>query len=312
MKKEISNYFNKLFFKKWIIGICKHNIEDIIRNKLFNPDITWLRSDSFDKFCADPFFLTSANGSLKILIEEFRIDDNYGNISLMTLDQDFKLVNQKIIHDTNSHQSYPLVFNDNNKTYIFSETAQRGKLSCYEYDHKSESINFVQDIIDLPLRDSTVLKYNDMYWIFGTLTENGMDYLLHVFYSDNLFGPYKSHQMNPVKNGLDGTRSAGSFINVDGIIYRPSQNCQKSYGESIAINKIKVLSVTDFIEEHYMTIKVDINKRSNHGIHSIHTINASGNIIVMDGLQWIFSPKNQLKTFFRNRKTDSHKKFHCF
>lgn len=295
MKYNVSKYIDKLFFKKWTIGICRGKIEDIIRNKIFDPDINWLRLKSFDKFYADPFFLATNDGNIKILLEEYSFKENYGKISLMTLDQDYKLKTKKLLLDTKSHLSYPFIFNENNKTFIFPETAQNNKLSCYEYDPKNETMRFLKDIIDLPLRDSTIIKYNNKYWIFGTMSDNGLDYELHVYYSDNLLGTYNPHPANPIKNGLDGTRSAGNFITIDGIIYRPTQNCQNSYGESITINRITEISETNISEEPYMTIQLNPENKNNRRISTIHTINIFKNTIVVDGQISIFSPLQQVK-----------------
>lgn len=295
MKYNVSKYIDKLFFKKWTIGICRGKIEDIIRDKIFDPDINWLRLKSFDRFYADPFLLETNDGSIKILLEDYPFKENYGKISLMTLDKDYKIKNKKLLLDTKSHLSYPFIFNENNKTYIFPETAQNNKLSCYEYDPKNETMSFLKDIIDLPLRDSTIIKYNNKYWIFGTMSDNGLDYELHVYYSDNLLGTYHPHPANPIKNGLDGTRSAGNFITIDGIIYRPTQNCQNSYGESITINKITEISQTNISEEPYMTIRLNPENKNNRRINTIHTINIFKNTIVVDGQISIFSPLQQVK-----------------
>ena len=117
------------------------------------------------------------------------------------------------------------------------------------------------------------------------------------FFSDNLLGPYTPHPENPVKSGLNGTRSAGNFIVVDGIVYRPTQNCKKEYGESIEINKITGLNEINFMEVPYLTICINRNNRHNCGIHTIHTINVMNNIIAVDGEQWTFSPIHQFKKF---------------
>jgi len=301
MENILITYFNKLFFKKWIIGVCNDSIADIIRKKSFDPNIKWLRTNSPDKFCADPFFIASKNGCINILYEEFPYSDNYGKISLLTLDESFNPKSNKLLLDTKSHLSYPFVYTENNKTYIFPESAQNGKLSCFEYDPESESLKFLKDILDLPLRDSTILKHENKYWIIGTISENVTDYKLHIYVSDNLLGPYTPHPKNPVKNGLDGTRSAGNFIEIDEIIYRPTQNCQNNYGESITINKITELNFENFSEEPFMTISIDRKNKNNRYVRSIHTINVLGNNIAVDGEQWIFSPKEQLKSFLKNR-----------
>lgn len=300
MNRYFSKYIDKLFFKKWVIGICQDNIKDIIRNKSFNVDINWLlKKNSFDQFHADPFLVSSNDDHFKILFEEYTFDEDYGKISLMTLDKSYRQINRKILLDTKSHLSYPFFFTENNKTYIFPESAQSGKLTCYQYDPVQESLRFVQDILDFPLRDSTILKHDDKYWIFGAFSENYSDYQLHVFSSENLLGPYVAHSGNPVRSGLNGIRGAGNFIEVDGIIYRPTQNCKNNYGESITINKIIELNEINFVEEPYLTIKMGKKIGLNRGIHSIHTINSMGNFIAVDGEHWTFAPVQQLKKFFK-------------
>ncbi len=301
MKRLISKINYKFFFKKWVVGICRDNIKDIIRSKTFDPEINWILLKPFDRYYADPFFLIPKGENIKLLLEQFLFDDDYGTISLMTLDKDLNTINNKIILDTKSHLSYPFLFIDNNKTYIFPEAGKSGKLSCYEYDYVNESLNFCKDIIDMPLLDSTILKQNDKYWIFGSLNGTDKDYKLHIFYADSLLGPYIPHPGNPVNRGINGIRSAGNFIEVDGIIYRPAQNCQKEYGESITINKIIELNETNVVEEPYMTITINRKTKCNHGIHNIHTINVLDDIIVVDAIKWTFSPLDSLKEFIRNR-----------
>jgi hypothetical protein len=310
MIRTFSKYIEKLFFKKWIIGIFRADIKDIIRSKTFDPCINWIRMGSIDKYYADPFILFPTNENINILLEEFSFKDDYGKISLVTLDKKFKQLNHKELLDTENHISYPFIFSENNKTYIFPEAGRSGKLSCYEYDPVNESICFLKDIVDLPLCDSSILKHDDKYWIFGTIseidpdTDQITDYKLCVFFSYSLLGPYNAHPGNPIKFGLNGTRQAGNFIEVDGIIYRPAQNCEKQYGESITINKVTELNEINVAEEPYMNISINRKNRSNYGMHTIHTINSMDDLIVVYGIRWTFSPIIQIRTYLRNRKKE--------
>ncbi len=303
MSKRLSKYLAKLYFKQWIIGMCQADIMEIIRNRSFNPDIKWFYLNSFDKFVADPFFVTSGDNNIKIIYEDYTFDDDYGKISLMTIGKGMSPVGEKSLLDTGSHLSYPFVFYENNKIYIIPEAARSGRLPCYEYDHADESLKFLTDLIELPLRDATVLKYNNKYWIFAIISENEADYRMHVFFSDTLLGPYSPHKNNPIKTGLNGTRSAGNFIEVDGIIYRPVQNCQNGYGESIMITRITELSEQSVTEEPYLSIKINTKNINNKGIHSIHTINQTDGVLVVDGEQWTFAPFSQLRKYLRSMTT---------
>jgi len=297
----LQKYLDKLFLKKWIIGICQGDIEEIIRAKSFDPDINWLRVKSNELFHADPFIIQGNDGEFQVLLEEFPYKENYGKIALMTFKKDFKVSKHKVILDTCSHLSYPFAINENGKTYIFPESAQKERLSCYEYNLDNETITFIKDIIDLPLRDSTILKFEGKYWIFGTMSDKGYDYKLNVYYSERLLGPYVAHPGNPIKSGLNGTRSAGNFIFVDGEIYRPTQNCKNSYGESITINKVTELNQYSVKEEPYMTININAKNRNNRRVNFIHTINVLNNVIVVDGKLSTFAPLLQIKNSIRYR-----------
>jgi hypothetical protein len=299
MKSFLSKYIDKLYFKKWVIGICQYDVKDIIRNKTFNGDIKWLKDKSFDKFDADPFPLSSNDIHFKILIEEFIKKEGYAKISLMTLAKGNSHIQIKPLLKTKSHLSYPFIYRENEKVYVFPESSKNGKLSCYEFITSSESLVFVKDILTLPLKDSTIIKHSDKFWIFGSTVDDNSNYILQVFYSNELLGPYHPHPLNGKIKGLDGIRPAGNILKVDGVLYRPSQNCKNKYGESITINKVNQLNEVNFEEEPYMEISVNNKKKNNNGIHCIHTINAIDNFIFVDGQYWIFSPNQQLKSYFK-------------
>lgn len=296
-----SEIFKKLYFKQWVIGLVKDDIKEIIRTKTFHQEIKWLPVNSKTHFYADPFLLKSGDGTIDIFFEDFSIEEHYGNISLMTLDSNFNEIKRKILLDTKSHLSFPFVFSESNRIFILPESARKGRLSCYEYNSHDKSLHFLKDIINLPFYDSAILKRNGKYWLFGTLFENRTDYKLHIFYSDNLLGPYSPHKKNPVKSGLNGTRAAGNFIEVDGIIYRPAQNCENKYGESITVNKILEMNELNYSEEPYMTISIDERNMQEKNIRTIHTLNFHDDLIVVDGMKWTLSFTEQWKNFRRNR-----------
>lgn len=305
MNSFISKFIDKLYVKQWQIGLCRCDIKEIIRSKIFNPDINWLSLNTMDYFHADPFMLRAKDGNLEIFVEDFKFEDYYGKIALLTVDNNYSQVNRKIVLDTKLHLSYPFIFKENDRIYIFPEAGHSGRLASYEYDPVKQSITFLQEILGLPLLDPTIIKYKNKYWMFGTLIGKNADNKLYIFYSKNLLGPYIPHGGNPVKNSLNGSRPAGNFIVIDNVIYRPSQNCKNQYGESITINEVKILDELNFVEEPYMlicpTIKNQITK-DNDKILTFHTINVVDDTIVVDGIRWTFSPRNQWKNYLKNRE----------
>lgn len=293
-----SKIIDKLYLKQWSIGISDQSIENIIRNKKIEHKFTWFPLDNKYQFFADPFIFKLPNNRYCILYEDYSYREQYGKISMRILDNNNTPLSIKTVLDTKSHLSYPSIFVEDQQIYVFPEAGASGKLSCYCYDDSNKSLNFKSNIINLPLKDATILKYNRKYWIFSTKGGKNSNSQLYIYYSDNLFGPYISHDMNPVKTQINGSRPAGNFIIVDNEIYRPSQNSDKYYGSSISIYKINHLDEKDFEEEFYMSIVPEEKGRFNFGLH---TINHVDNLIVIDGLSRSLLPITQLKTFFRKK-----------
>jgi len=282
-----------------MIGIYEGSVKQIIETKTFDPQIKWIEPKTLRKYAADPFVIEKKNGKIKVLLEEFILKENYGKISLLTFDKDLKPINSKILLDTKSHLSYPFIFQEDGKYFVFPEAAQSEKLSCYQYDPIKEELFFKKDIINLPLLDSTIIKHNQKYWLFGTTGSNNSEYQLHLFFADNLLGPYFPHSSNPVKTGINGIRSAGNFIKINEDIYWPTQNCKIKYGDSITFNKINRLTESEFKGEPVFTISID--RLNNHErVASIHTINEFQNLIVLDAQRWSFSPYRQLCKFYKD------------
>lgn len=297
-----NRYLKKLFYKQWVIGIAEDDIREIIRKRSFNQVVEWVKPWSSEYFQADPFIIEKDEQTVSIIFEEFSMDKNYGNISLMVVDEKMNVLDKKILLDTGSHLSFPFVFKASGKTYIIPESVKNGRVSCYEYIKTETKLVFRGDLVKMPLYDPAVLYMNNKYWLFGSVFENRNIYRLHIYYSDSLLGPYSPLPGNPVASGLDGVRSAGGFFEVDGSLFRAAQNCANRYGDSITINKLLILNEKEFSEEPYMTIMINEKNRKQHNIQTIHTLNISGNKIVVDGMRWELSLTKQLNNYFRNRK----------
>jgi hypothetical protein len=275
----------------------KGDIRDIIREKKTALSIQWIPIADKNLSYADPFIVNGTDGNVQVLYEQMTSYKMDGHIGLLVFDKAFSILEQRKILDTGSHLSYPFIFRENGQTFIFPENALGGALNCYEYDEKNKTLINPINVLDLPVLDSTILKYDGRYWLFCTLLGDQLNSELHIFYSDQLKGSYTPHPANPVKTGLKGSRPAGDFIEVDGAFYRPAQNCTHYYGESVTIYKLKTLDKAKFEEEFYMEIKPNSGDEFNYGLH---TLNARDNYIIVDGQKSHFQPFQQLARKFRN------------
>jgi hypothetical protein len=295
----LKKYSDKLYLKQWSIGFAKMNMEELIRNKRNSLPIQWLSPESNKFSYADPFIFRTEDGQVHVLFESVSTVDLDGKITLMTIDNQLNPVSQKTLLATEAHLSYPFVYKENGKIYVFPENAFSGSLYCYEFDPATQTLINKKEVINQPVVDATITKYEGKYWLFGTMVGEQRNSALHIFYSNSLTGPYTAHAGNPVKRDLYSARPAGNLVMVDGNLYRPAQNCSSYYGESISINKITKLNTTQFAEEEYFTIQANKKDQFNYGIH---TINACGDTIIVDGQKKYFQPVQQLtrklKSFF--------------
>lgn len=294
-------YFAKLFFKQYSIGVTEGKIEDIIRQKKSIISFKWYHLNHYNSSIADPFIVSANNNNLEILAEKFTTGELDGKICIMNYNPETGFSKPETVVDSDNHLSYPLVYQYNDKKYVFL-TELSGSLLVYEYDDSKKMLMNGKVVINKPLVDASILEYDNRYWIFGTLLDHGKSNKLHIYYADHLFGEYQPHAGNPVKNSLDASRGAGSIFKVDGEYFRPSQNGSNYYGESITINKIVKLSPTEYVDEKYMDISPNKNQDFKFGIH---TINGMGNFIVGDGIKGHFQPVKQIvraiNRFFRKK-----------
>jgi hypothetical protein len=286
MHPVISKYLSKLFIQQWVIGVGKCHPGDILENKTFDPAIKWMEVPSADRFIADPFLLQVEDNKYRILYEDYTFTKGYGHIAELEVTERPSVSQAKKILDTGTHLSYPFIFREADRVFVFPEAAQSGKLTCYEYHSESSKLEPLKVILEQPVLDSTIIKKDGRYWLFCTMLGPGEDRQLHLFFADQLLGNYQPHPGNPVKDDLSGSRPAGALIAYKGEWYRPAQDSRYTYGGGMVINKITKLDEQQFEEEFYM--RIIPGKTS--GIRGMHTLNFTGDLLVADGTRWRFAP----------------------
>lgn len=284
----IEKLLDKLYYKQWSIGIGTLSPEEFIRDKKSDFDIQWLDLGKEMRFLADPFFAAvSADGTITILAEDFRPEFDYGLLSQIRIQQDFKNPEIKVILDTGTHLSYPFLIEDGEQTYMIPESGASGKVPCYLYDMEKRETQFVQNLLDQPYIDPTIIRKDGKYWLFATKAAPFANSQLCLFYADNLLGPYNEHPGNPIVTGLKGSRPAGNIFEVDGNLYRPAQDCSRYYGGAMVIKKIGCLNEREYSETDYMEV---LPKKDSNYDFGIHTINFSNGYVLVDGLRRILAP----------------------
>jgi hypothetical protein len=305
-KNSIYRFFFDLFVTDdWHVGIVNEPIHKFI-DPNFKPEINWLPRGEKGTYIADPFGYKKGDVET-LFVEKFDFASHKGTIVAYTSIDGGAFENEQLIFDFPYHLSYPHLIADNNEIYCLPECHQSGALSIYkalDFPTKWEKVSTVID--NFPAVDSTVIKYEGKWWLFCTNASNLKRSGLYIWYSSDLTGDWKPHSMNPVKIDIRNSRPAGSPFLFEGAIYRPTQDCTKTYGGALRMNKILSLSPDEFQEKTVRLLEPDPKGTYSKGLHHLSSI---GDRTLIDGKRYIFSSKDLYrKLSFKRKKVNKTKK----
>lgn len=210
-------------------------------------------------YLADPFFAKKDNKTY-VFFEDYDYTTGLGKLAVGQLDNG----ELTIIGDTHAappHHSYPFVFNHDGHTYMIPETASKSALEIWRstnwplgWDRAGTQMKGIS------CADTSLVKRDDTWWLFTNICRDSFgDFCseLHVF---QVSGPdlqtMVPHALNPVVLGSDVARNAGRFFDINGDLYRPSQdNTHGIYGYGLNLMKVEELTLTSYKETRVRHIK---------------------------------------------------------
>lgn len=277
--------------ESWNIGIIRQPIHAVALGDTM-PPVEWLPPPPRDRYLADPFGFV-LDGELRILAEEYDLVAGKAGITLIRPAEPEKRI-PAIGSDT--HLSYPFLFERNGETWCLPENHASGRVRLYRYDPGSET--FLPDRVLLEgvnAVDPTLFKYNDRWWLFFTDRDHS-NARLHIWHAPSLADAFTPHAGNPVKTDVRSARPAGTPFVHEGVLYRPAQDGSRTYGGRIAVNRIVKLTPEEFSEETVRFLDPPPGSRWNRGFH---TLSAAGGFTLVDGKRYRFSLKHLIHSIVR-------------
>lgn len=206
--------------------------------------------DDGDRFYADPF-LHRVNGRTFLFVEEYPYAERKGVISAAEVVDDRLLTAPVPVLKRPYHLSYPFVFEHEGEFCMIPETGENRSIELYratEFPWKWELSAVLME--GAVFSDATVLLHDGLWWLFVTADWLGASTQdeLSIFYSEVLKGEWKPHPANPVKSDSRFSRPAGRIVQQSGRLFRPAQNCDRTYGAGIVWFEITELTPTGFSE----------------------------------------------------------------
>ncbi|ALO47938.1 hypothetical protein [Hoylesella enoeca] len=258
----------------WNIGFIENTIDGILNGEelLIRP----IKHPFKDRWFADPFILDYNDNQIILLVEDLLIKEDKGRISKLIIDRlTWKLVDVQIILELDTHLSFPFIIRKNGRIYICPENSKKGCCEMYEYDMETNSCIFIQRLCDEPLTDAVETSLFGEPLLFSTKLPHAEDKELGIYRYNKELGKYLLQNTYLFQENI--ARNGGDFFLYKGVVYRPAQECNQTYGHGIVLQKVKKENEHfsfHNIRKLYSTVS-KYNKR-------LHTFNIYKDCIVVD------------------------------
>jgi hypothetical protein len=273
------------FADDWNVGHASCSKRQLI-DGMRTEGVTWAAPRRGARYLADPMVVQEPDGA-KVYAEEYRY---FRRGRLVSLDWPggFSWDRARVECDLGHHASYPFVFRHHGALWMVPESCALRKVVLLKKGQSGRWERACDLIDDAVLADPTLLFRDERWWLFAADGRDTPHTCLLIFHAPTLTGPWAPHRLNPVKVDVTGARPAGPLFEVDGILYRPAQDCAGGYGRAITIHRVTELSCDAFSEVEVARIEP---ARDSPYPDGVHTLAVAEDGVFLDGNRKIFRPQ---------------------
>lgn len=267
--------------QNWNIGFCELTPEEFVSSGRLGR-VVWLKNPYKDRWFADPFLLNVTEDTITVFVEERMVVADKGYLTELVIDRkSFEIKERYVILETDSHLSYPAILRKDGHIYVYPENALGGPLKMYKYDAVNHQLGSPKVILNERVADSTILDADGKFYLIATKYPESQEKAF-LYKSEDYDGPFVPVGDCPVQLSRSCSRPGGNWFFVEGMLFRPSQDCTKNYGGALEIMQVNQLE--PFQEQFLFSIQ-PLNFKYNLGIH---TINFLDRIAVVDGYGYLY------------------------
>jgi hypothetical protein len=278
---------------EWNVGVIEGVAAEAVIHGL--PAIAWLPRRR-GHYLADPFVVRDG-ASTHLFVEDYRYQSGRGRISRVEISPSGSPGPARPVLTANGHLSYPYLLKTPDGLALIPESSSANRVDIYRTSSFPDGWRRAATLLDLPASDSTILWFGDRWWLLATLSGPREDAELWIWHAPRLEGPWTPHVRNPVKVDVRSSRPGGTPFRLNGALYRPAQDSSCRYGGRLTINRVDVLTETDFRETPLAVIAPDASGPYPDGLH---TVSIADGIVVVDGLRTTFSVAEFVRAIARN------------
>ncbi len=281
---------NVLRHDVWNVGLVRAPIHAFLAPG-FRPAIEWLPHPAPGTFLADPFGLMH-RGRPILLAEDFDYRTGLGRISAVDLSGPPAAARPRPVLVQPYHLSYPFLLERDGEIFCVPETYQAGEVALYRADPFPDRWVRAGTLLDgVRAVDATVFRHGDRWWLTCTMQGPTENTDLYVYHAPDLLGPWAPHAANPVKTDVRSARPGGTPFHHEGALYRPAQDCSRTYGGGVTITRIVRLTPEEFEEEPVAAVAPPEHGAFRAGLH---TLSALGEMTLIDAKRRVPSPGQAL------------------
>ena len=255
----------RLFSEWWSVGTTAKPLADIVRTGQTGP-VRWLSPDKGATYLADPFPWPGTN---RLLCEEMPVSGGKGRIVALAPDDDGSWRNSDVILEQQDHHSYPCVVKYGDDTFFLPEAPERGATTLYRLALDQEPIPVCAIAPGRRLADPTLFKHGGRFWVACTDLDIGSHDNLCLLHASELTGPWQPHRCTPAKIDICGARPAGPLFRLGQDLFRPGQDCARTYGAGVVIHRVDALSPERYRETVVARLRPDPRGPFPHGLHTL-------------------------------------------
>ena len=237
-------------------------------------------------YAVHPFVVQSVEGTT-VYVEDCPDGTHVGSgPSIIGMAADGRWTLERVVLDDLEHRAYPHALSTGIGLVLTPDSGRSGGVDVFVDHGQGTDLELIGSCLeDVAASDPTLLWHDDRFWLFVTVTGQGMSPWdeLHLYSAKTLSGPWDAHPRNPVVADVRRARPAGRIFRRGDVWIRPGQDCSVVYGRRIVLSAITSLT-PDAYEEH------EVGSIEPEGIPNVtrtHTYTFDGSIEALDGYRQV-------------------------
>jgi hypothetical protein len=247
--------------------------------------------DDGQRFFADPFPLWH-NGRLHVFCEEYPYLTGRGIISHFEIGEDGTATRPVPVLETGYHLSYPFVFEHEGGLWMIPETSANQTIELWRArDFPSQWELHSVLVSGVAAVDATLIEHAGRFWLFASTKheDSSIHDALQIWHAERLQGPWQPISDTPVLVDARAARPAGRMREINGSLWRPAQDCTRTYGGKLTLCRVDNLRTDGHYAQTRMHLVAAEGSFAPHGPHTLNEL-AGFEFIDLRGAETLSSP----------------------